>query len=250
MKIALVDDRPDDRQRLIDALESYASLNSLHPDLIPFSSGEALMEGFHAHQYAVIFLDVFLDSGMSGVETARQIREIDEDVTLIFLTSSDEHQAEAIHFHVFDYLSKENLSQNVFRTMDRILRKQTSLSVASLSFVSGKTTVQLPYQELVYLTADRNYLIIHDSKGNEYRTRSTFSSVWETLHRDDRFLPVLRGVIVNMDYLTDISHGVCVLRGDIRVPVSVRNSASLEEIWTNYTFARIRRESLEGGEAL
>ena len=245
MTIAFVDDSSMDRDRLAAALESYASRNGLKFDLRPFSSGEQLMDHFQSHQYSIIFLDVFLDGGITGIETAERIRKQDEDVTLVFLTTSNEHQADAIHWHVFDYLSKDNLNRDVFMVMDRILHRQTAVSRLCLTFVSEKSTVTLPYHDLVYLASDRNYLIIHDSSGNEYRTRATFSSIWETLQKDDRFLPVLRGVVVNMDYLTNISSGSCILKGELRIPVSIRNSKALEEIWTNYTFARIRRESME-----
>ena len=249
MVIALVDDRPEDRVRLTEVLEKYGSVNGRRFDLHAFDSGEALMMRFQAHRYQLIFLDVIMGDGWSGVETAERIRRMDEDVILVFLTTSDEHQADAIHWHVFDYLDKENLQKNVFQVMDRILRRQTRLEAPRLSFVAEKDPVSLPYDDLVYLTADRNYLIIHDRTGNQYRTRATFSSVWETLRQDDRFLPVLRGVIVNMEYLTDISSGVCVLKGNIRVPINIRNSEELEKTWTNFTFARIRRESMEGRNA-
>ena len=76
----------------------------------------------------------------------------------------------------------------------------------------------------------------------------TLSSVWSRLEQDGRFLQVLRGVIVNMDYITDIEGSTCCLQGDLRLPVSVRNRAMIEQIWTDYTFSRIRRESMaEGG---
>ena len=76
----------------------------------------------------------------------------------------------------------------------------------------------------------------------------TLSSVWSQLEQDGRFLQVLRGVIVNMDYITDISDNTCCLQGDLRLPVSVRNRTRIEQLWTDYTFSRIRRESMaEGG---
>ena len=51
-----------------------------------------------------------------------------------------------------------------------------------------------------------------------------------------------------MDYITDIEGSTCCLQGDLRLPVSVRNRAMIEQVWTDYTFSRIRRESMaEGG---
>ena len=224
MHIALTDDRPDALAKLSNALTEYADLHGLHFDLYPFSGGEELLEALPAHRFSIIFLDVFMN-GISGIETAAKIRETDEDVCLIFLTTSKEHQNEAIHWHVYDYINKDEGPEAVFRVMDR-----------------------LPYSDLVCLTADRNYLVIHSRQKRQYRARMTLSSVWSQLEQDGRFLQVLRGVIVNMDYITDISDNTCCLQGDLRLPVSVRNRTRIEQLWTDYTFSRIRRESMaEGG---
>ena len=92
MHIALADDRPDARKKLSEALSDFAFRNGLHFDIHAFPSGEALLEASISTRFSVIFLDVFME-GMSGIETAAKIRETDEDVCLVFLTTSNEHQA-------------------------------------------------------------------------------------------------------------------------------------------------------------
>ena len=247
MQIALTDDRPDALAKLSETLNQYAVQNGLHFDLCPFSSGESLLEAYPSHHFSVVFLDVFM-KGMTGIETAEKIREMDDDVFLIFLTTSNEHQAQAIHWHVFDYISKEDGPGAVFQVMDRLLRRHVRESGPSLSFSVDKTEISLPYNDLVCLTADRNYLVIHSRRKKEYRARMTLSSVWVQLEKDGRFLQVLRGVVVNMDYITDISSNTCCLQGDLRLPVSIRNRDRIEQVWTDYTFSKIRRESMaEGG---
>ncbi|MBR6443691.1 MAG: response regulator transcription factor [Clostridia bacterium] len=245
MRIALVDDRPDALVKLSDTLNEYAARNGLHFDLCFYPSGEALLDDYSAGRFSVVFLDVFME-GLSGVETAEKIRETDEDVCLIFLTTSNEHQAEAIHWHVFDYISKEEGPEAVFRVMDRLFRRHIRKAGPSLVFSVDKTEVSLPYNDLVCLTADRNYLVLHSRQKKEYRTRMTLSSVWSQLEKDGRFLQVLRGVVVNMDYITDITGNTCCLQGDLRLPVNIRNCSRIEQVWTDYTFSKIRRESMAG----
>lgn len=246
MHIALADDRPDARKKLSEALSDFAFRNGLHFDIHAFPSGEALLETSVSTRFSVIFLDVFMD-GMSGIETAAKIRETDEDVCLVFLTTSNEHQAQAIHLHVYDYINKDEGSEAVYRVMDRLLRRHLRDTRPSLQFSAGKTEISLPYNDLVCLTADRNYLVIHSRQKMQYRPRMTLSSIWPQLEQDGRFLQVLRGVIVNMDYITDISGNTCCLQGDLRLPISVRNRRRIEQLWTDYTFSKIRRESMADG---
>lgn len=245
MKTAIVDDRREDRERLAQILQAYAAEKELPLQLSFFESGEALTVSCFAGQYDLIFLDVFMGSGMTGVQTAECIRNADAEVKLIFLTESREHQSEAIHWHVFDYLNKDQMELQVPGMLDRALKKPMAKDEKQLSFILDKTSVSLPYDQLLYLTSDRNYLIIHDLTLHIYRTRMTFTRIWQELQRDPRFLPVLRGVIINMDYLMDLSAGVCTLRGNVRLPVNIRKTASLEQAWTSYTFAKIHRQAEE-----
>ena len=245
MNIAIVDDWPEDRERLERTLKHYAARNGLAFQTDVYSGGEELTASAFAGRYDLIFLDVYLGDGLSGVQTAERIRRQDEEVLLVFLTTSREHQAEAIHWHVYDYLNKDGLEDKVESLLSRILRRRSEAKSRELSFTTEKIPVRISYDRLVCLTADRNYLIIRDADGREYRARMTFSSIQEELKKDSRFLQVLRGVIVNMDYLVDIADGACTLKGNIRLPVNIRHASRLERIWTSYTFEKIRKQSRE-----
>ena len=74
--------------------------------------------------------------------------------------------------------------------------------------------------------------MIHSRRKKVYRTRMTLSSVWSQLEPDGRFLQILRGVVVNMDYITDIADNTCRLQGDLLLPVSIRNRDRVERLWT------------------
>ena len=247
MNIAIVDDRPEDREGLARVLKRYAERRGLEFQIEAFASGEAFSAGAFAGRYALIFLDVYMGDGMNGVRTAELIRRQDEQALLVFLTTSREHQAEAIHWHVYDYLNKDGMEEKVEALLNRILRRRAE-EQKKLSFTTEKIPVSIPYDRLVCITADRNYLMIRDAAGSEYRTRTTFSGILEELGKDARFLQVLRGVIVNMDYLVDIADGACTLKGNIRLPVNIRNASRLERIWTSYTFEKIRQQSREENE--
>ena len=249
MNIALVDDIAADLDKLESCLSEYASINRLELDLHRFSCAEQLLAGYRPLKFTVIFLDIYMD-GMNGIEAAEKIREIDADTLLVFLTTSEEHRAHAFRFHAYDYLHKPYKQADVFRTMDHILRLHTEENSSRFSFTSERKTYSLRYSDLVYLETDKNYIFIQDKTGKTWRTRMTFSAAESQLSGDPRFLTILRGVIVNMDYVKQISDDTCHLSSGVQLPVSTRNAKSLRQMLHNYHFLKIRREALRKGGQL
>ena len=124
MNIALIDDDAADRLRLEQLLKEYATIHRLELRCEHFSGGEALLQSYEPFRYAVIFMDIYMD-GATGIETAREIRKADEDAKLVFLTTSEAHRADAFDLFAVSYLIKPCAREQVFRTLDHILRLRT-----------------------------------------------------------------------------------------------------------------------------
>ena len=98
MQIALCDDQAEDLKQLTYLIGTQHFTTA-------FSSGEALlvsMEEFH-ERYDLYLLDIFME-GISGLELARQIRRLDPDALLCFVSTSDDFYREAYNLYIFQYL--------------------------------------------------------------------------------------------------------------------------------------------------
>ena len=78
MNVAILENLQADSAHLRESLAEYCHMGQFYADIEEFTSGEALMESFEKDKYQIIFIDIFLASGMDGIETARKIREIDK----------------------------------------------------------------------------------------------------------------------------------------------------------------------------
>ena len=245
MNIALVDDDAADRLRLERLLKEYGTIHELELRLDNFSGGEALLEGYTPFRYAAIFLDVYMD-GVSGIETAKAVRAVDDDTSLVFLTTSEAFRPDAFSLFATSYLIKPCARDELFRTLDHIFRLRT-VSGGRFSFSYDRRGFSLAYGEIVSLETDGNYLAVADKSGQRYRTRMTFSAAMERL--DNRFLVLMKGVAVNMDRIAQIQDGRCRMQDGTVFPLSVKRQAELREQWLNYKFTKIRESgaSMEGG---
>ena len=242
MNIAIADDIPEETRPLKNYLTEYSILNDLELTIEDFESAEALLREYRPYRYTVVFLDIYME-GMTGVDAARKIREEDSDTFLVFLTSSTAFMPEAFSLHAFEYMEKPVKRDKVFSLLDDILKLETDRSSTPiLEFLSNRSTVKLPYENIIFVRSDRNHQEIMDKDGTVYRTRTRFSSLSSELSKDTRFLLILRGMLVNMDYIKRFDEDVCYIRDDIRLPINQKNSGSLEQTWKNYVFQKIRRE--------
>jgi len=245
MNIALVDDSAADRARLEQILKKYNSIHQLDMEFFRFSGGEAFLADYQPFRFAVTFLDIYM-GGISGVETAERIRAADDDAILIFLTSSEEHRSDAFSLFASSYIIKPCTEEQVFRTMDHIFRIKTERE-RRFSFSFERKDYSLRYADIVSLETDGNYLSIADRFGNAYRTRMTFSAAEAQL--DSRFLTLMKGIIVNMDHIAQISNDRCHMFNGAVFPLNIKNQKNLKQKWLNYKFAKIREETAAFGEA-
>ena len=243
MNIAIVDDNERDQTCLEQMLRRYAVMNQLeyHVDLFP--SGEALLGTYQPFQYTTIFLDVFMD-GLSGIETAERIREVDEDSILVFLTSSEKHRPEAFSVFATAYLSKPCNEEQLFRLMDHILRRRTETD-QRFTFSFDRREYSLRYADIVSIETDGNYINIKEKNGACFRARMTFTQAQGQV--DSRFLILMKGILVNMDCIERISDTRCIMLNGDTFPLRMKNAKELEQKWLNYKFTSIRNATASLG---
>ena len=247
MNIAIVDDLSSESDALRNILNEYAAINRLTFAIDIFPSGEDFLRNFSPFSYAVIFMDIYM-TGMTGVETAKKVRESDRDTLLVFLTTSGDHRADAFSIHAYDYIEKPTKKDKLFRVMDDILQNHTTLFSDKLSFIADGQDYALPYPDILsVVTAQHNYLEIADRFGNTYQPRMTFSTILKELDKDSRFLQINRNILVNLEQIEALKDGMCLLKNGASFPIHSKKTKEIEQKWQNFMFSRIRKNNQERG---
>lgn len=243
MNIAIVDDMDPELLRLGAVLEEWAQENHIKLTIKSFNSAESLLESFRPLQYTLIFMDIYMDS-MTGMDAAKIIRQSDTDTLIVFLTTSRDHVFESFDVGAFYYILKSDDEKEYRDRLFKVMDKATGQYMAAsgvLSFTSNRMDYHLPYGRIVYVQSSDHYVQITDSNRTCYRPRMRFSEVCDTLCNDRRFLQINRGILVNMDYITEFIDNTCVLDDEFRLPVSVRDYRNLDNIRRNYIFNKLHQ---------
>ena len=89
-RIAFCDDDAALLHQMQDFLEQYRALRGVQLELFPYTKPMELLADIEAGvRFDVLFLDVLMP-GINGINAAREIRQYDTAVQIIFVTSSSE----------------------------------------------------------------------------------------------------------------------------------------------------------------
>lgn len=159
MKIAIVDDDVNDRELLIQLIKASLEHEAYALDITQFDSGESLLEAFEPEQFDICFLDIYMKE-MNGMTVARELRALDPDLSIVFLTSSKDYVYEGYEIHALRYLLKPPQAEHVQAVLFECL-KQSRKNQRRLTVSVGKKIHEIPYRNLLYIMSVGNNIEIH-----------------------------------------------------------------------------------------
>ena len=104
MRIAIVDDEQAMREQLAEYIKKYADEQHLQLDTCSLPSGDALLQS-EDRAFDIIIFDIDMP-GTSGLDTARKIRETDENVVILFVTNIAQYAINGYEVDAVDYIIK------------------------------------------------------------------------------------------------------------------------------------------------
>ena len=142
IKISLVDDDPSDRSFLHSLVSGSFEKTGIAVEISEFESAEDFLSVFEPEIFDLCFLDIYMKK-MNGMDAARQIRELDPELAIVFLTSSADYVYEGYEVQALRYLTKPPVPEKVHTVIDQFLA-QTVLKNRRLAVSSGKQNYEVP----------------------------------------------------------------------------------------------------------
>lgn len=125
IKIAIVEDEAAVRDQLTDYVRRYTRQYGTEFEVTCFTDGDEILENYRP-AFDIIFLDVEMKR-LNGMETARRIRELDDDVLLIFITNMAQYAIRGYSVGALDYVLKPvpyfAFSQQLLKAVSRLEKR-------------------------------------------------------------------------------------------------------------------------------
>ncbi|MBR4205042.1 MAG: response regulator transcription factor [Clostridia bacterium] len=216
MRIAVIDDRPADRDYIAALVSRWAKDRDTAVTAVPFPSAEAFLFDYSEDKnFDILLLDIEMGA-INGVELAKTVRAENDAVQMVFITGFPDFIAEGYEVSAVHYLMKPVDQDKLFSALDRAAANLVK-SERRLHVTFERRTDYVPFSKILYLEAQKQYVRIV-TEGEEYRMKASLAETAAQL--DEFFFPCQRSFIVNLRHVARILPDRVVLKNGAEVPIS------------------------------
>lgn len=185
----------------------------------------------------ILFLDVIMP-GESGISVAREIRQYDSVVKIIFLTSSTEYAVESYMVGAYSYQIKPICEDVFFGLLDSVIAECEKIQSRSLIMrcKSGITKIRL--EKLEYCEVAGHTLLFYMEDGNVLESSGSLDELCGKLAQCDNFLRPHRSFLVNMEYIQNISCKTITMENLAEIPIPHGKYSEIRNRYLEYAFSR------------
>lgn len=240
MKIAIIDDLIECINEIRSCINLFFQEHYINEliDINDYSSGEEFLSNFRKDSFDLIFIDQYMN-GLSGISTAKKIRQIDELVVLVFITSSRDHAVDSYQVRASGYLLKPFTYIDFKNTLSIIGIKK--LKNARFICIDNE---KILLREILWCNIDGHYIQIHTTQRGILRYRLPFKTVSNELQKYSQFLTCYKGCIINLDHVERIDNVDFILMTGEKVPFSKRYKKKIETDYHSYLFQKAREDNI------
>lgn len=245
LRIASCEDVKADALLLRQMVEEYLDENSYTGQIDVFESGEALLAAFRPGLYQIVFVDIYLQD-LNGMQVARRLRELDEELSIIFLTISEGHALQSYSIRAAHYLTKPLDYSLLSEAMARCGSKLDEYS-RQIEVFEHRIPVSIRLQDILYIEAVRRHRVIHTVKG-AVNTSMTME-VLKMRTVDSSFVRCHRGFVINMRKISKVLDRDIVMEDGKLVPIGKTYAEEFRQRHSHYVLALARARKMTGPTA-
>lgn len=236
IKIAFCDDDLSVLNELRILLDRYRVERNLEIVYTAFQSPlELLAEIEKGARYDILFLDVIMP-GETGIDTAAEIRGFDDNVKIIFLTSSAEYAVQSYTVGAYFYQMKPIWEDSFFRLMDSAVatcKKEQGNSLI-LRCRTGITRIEL--SRLEYCEVIHRTLFIHMANGTVLESTGSLDELSKQLEPSGLFLRPHRSFLVNLDFIQNLSSHSITMSCATEIPLPRGKYHEVKDAYLKHAF--------------
>lgn len=217
-KVAICDDEP----LHIDKIRSILLDEETDNYTKPANLLNAITAG---KRYDVLFLDIMMPE-IDGISLARELRELDDDMLIVFITSKIEFMQTGYEVKAFRYLLKDQIDTGLPKIWKDIEKELLDRADTYFTYEFERKTYRYPCRDILYLESNLRRIILHTNRD----TATLYGKLDDLAIKYPMFVRIHKSFLVNRRHIRSISAGMVVLSNGDVLPISRKYADSLEEL--------------------
>lgn len=210
IRIAIVEDEESYIRQLVDYLKEYQKDEEEEFEITIYRDGDGITEKYQAG-FDIILMDIQMKF-VDGMTAAEEIRKVDSEVVIIFITNMTQYAIRGYEVDALDYILKPvsyfAFRQKLRRAVDRINRRKNTY--VTLQIKGGILRVMT--SDIYYVESQGHTLIYHTVKGN-FESSGTMKSAEEML-AGESFSRGNKCYLINLEHVEGIQDKCAVVKGE------------------------------------
>ena len=236
IKIAICDDVEKELNKTRDMCNIYRISHPQYDIKLSFfiSPMDLLQCIVYRERYDIIFLDIYMPD-ITGIELAREIRMLDDECQMIFLTSSSAHAVEAFSVHAAHYLVKPYTIKQLEDALDKAITATEKLGKAFVILKIPGGITKINFKDFIYAETERHNQKLHLGNNMTQSVRMSSIEMFQLLSFDHRFYKCGSTYIINLDKVEEINSRYIAFENEEKLPMQRRHYKEMLKQYTYYS---------------
>ena len=209
IQLAIVEDENSYADQLIEFVKKYQSESGKTFKITRFKDGDEITNGYRG-QFDIILMDIEMKL-MDGMTAAEEIRKLDQDVIIMFITNMTNYAIRGYQVDALDYVLKPVSYFAFSQKLGRAISKMKSKSSKTISIEMQSGVKKLDIDNVFYIESEGHNLNFFTS-GGEFTIRAKLKDFEEQLVPYN-FFRSNKGYLVNLKYVDGVENGSCLIAG-------------------------------------
>lgn len=201
MVIAIVEDNKEYSQTLLSFIQKFEKENNIIVDVKQYFNGYDFLDECQKYNFNIVFMDILMP-GIDGMETAKRLRLVDDNVSIVFVTNMAQYAINGYEVGAIDFIVKPVDYTNFSLKFNKVLDVQSRKKNKKVKIKTAEGLISVNTTDIIYCETYGHYLNYHIKDG-VITTRQSLKDAIESLGNE--FKQCSKSFIVNLSYVRKIT---------------------------------------------
>lgn len=217
LNIAICDDEIKQRFLLKSTIEIELKAEDTKYNIFQFPSGEKLLNNLYCDKNSldIIFLDVEMNE-LNGIETAKKIRELNENVVIIFITGFSDYVFDGYEVKALNYIVKPYKPEKIATVLKDAIKQIYGLEEKYFVIKSEGSLFKVLITDILYFRSDRRKISVV-TKYKNYEFYGKISNIEDQFGKE--FIRTHQRYLVNLNQIAAVQDNFVIINNE-NLPIS------------------------------